>query len=450
MKGRLVLVTLLAFAGDLAAQGAAGPDSGDFSPETRASNAPMSIADAVAVTVSRHPQIAQAFAHLARGRADVDAARSVWYPTLTYRGNLGPDKTSSSREWEVNDAPTGVGVALEQLIWDFGRSRGQIDAASEVERQRELELAATADRLAEEAALAFLDVKRYELLQAAAAGHIESLERLRELIRLRSDAGLSDKSDLLLAGVRVESARGEAVQIRTSQISAELALANLTGITPARHLDPAPIIDTFTTRRGEPRLDTLPLVAAAEAAERAAASRIEQFRAERYPRLGLQVGYNRNHYSGFDATVMPQNSLTALVTVTGDLYRGGTRHALRGAIEDRRAARAVRESVALDLRGRILAAREQIESGEARIGAYRSQEEHAIRTSRIFLEEYKLGKRSLADLLSAELEIYRAASARIAAEYDVMRARIQHEAAYGSLRQSLGIATRLIEEGGGE
>jgi adhesin transport system outer membrane protein len=444
------IAALLSLALTTSAGSAAAQDvdrySHEFSIEAKPTNAPMSITDAIAVTVVRHPQIAQALALVARGRADVDAARSVWYPVLAYRGNLGPDKTSSSGDWELNNGPTGGGIVLEQLIWDFGRSRGQIDAASAVERQRQLELEATADQLAEQAALAFLDVKHYELLQGEAERHIASLERLRELIRLRSDAGLSDKSDLLLAGVRVESARGEQVQIRTGYESAVQALANLTGLVADRYLDPAGIVTRLQTRQGEPDLNALPLIAAAEAAERAAEARIGEARASRWPRLGLQVGYDRYHYSGFDSTVRPNDSVTALITVTGDVYRAGNRHAVRAAIEDRRAARAVRDAVALDLRGRILAAREQIAGGEARIEAHRNQERHAIRTSQIFLEEYKLGKRSLADLLSAELEIYRAASARIGAEYDVMRARIRHEAAYGSLRQSLGLAMQLTDE----
>jgi adhesin transport system outer membrane protein len=446
LRGKYALMLLAGLAGVGIAIAAEESSDVEFTAHTRRTGGSMSITDAVAITITRHPQIAQALAQLGRGRADVDAARSVWYPTLTYNGNLGPDKTSTSRDWELNDRPTGGGIALQQLIWDFGRSRSQINAASEVERQRELELAAVADQLAEESALAFLEVKRNELLDRETERHIASLERLRELIRLRSDAGLSDKSDLLLAGVRVESARGEQIQIRTAHRSSVQALANLTGLIAERYLDPAAAVDRFKERRGEPVLDELPLIAAATAAERAAEARIGEVRAERYPRLGLQVGYDRQHYSGFDSTIRPSNSLTALVTVTGDLYRAGTRHALRGAIEDRRAARAVRDSIALDVRGRILAAREQMQGGEARIAAHRNQEEHAIKTSQIFLEEYKLGKRSLADLLSAELEIYRAASARIAAEYDVMRARIQHEAAYGSLRQSLGLAARLINE----
>jgi adhesin transport system outer membrane protein len=445
-RGKYALMLIAGLTAASVGMASVDRDPAVFDTLTRPSNASMSITDAVAMAVARHPDIAQALASVARSSADVDAARSVWQPALTYRSNLGPAMTMASSDWEMNKEPTGAGIALEQLVWDFGRSRSQVNAARATERQREYELAAAADQLAEETALAFLEVKRYELLEEETARHIESLERLRELIRLRSAAGLSDKSDLLLAGVRVESARAEAVQTQIASRSAALALANLTGLLPARYLDPTAVVARFADRQGEPDLDQLPLVAAADAAEIAANERISEVKAARMPRLGLQIGYDHYRYNGFDASVRSDNSLTALVTVTGDLYRAGTRHALRGAIEDRRAARALRDSVALDMRGRILAVREQIAGGEARIAAHRNQQEHALTTSRIFLEEYKLGKRSLSDLLSAELEIFRAAGARISAEYDVMRARIQHEAAYGSLRQSLGLAAQLVQE----
>ena len=137
--------------------------------------------------------------------------------------------------------------------------------------------------------------------------------------------------------------------------------------------------------------------------------------------------------------------------MSGDLYRRSNRYVVRAAEEDRRAAEAVKQSAVLDARGRALTAREEIRGGYQRIDAYRNQEKQAVSASRIFFEEYKLGKRSLTDLLNAELEIYRAASARIGAEYDIMTARVRYETVYGHLRQSLGLPSDLSEgeEGGG-
>src|SRR5690606_38440038 len=52
--------------------------------------AAISLADAVAVAIVRHPDVAQAAAALARGRADLGAARSVWLPSVSYSANIGP------------------------------------------------------------------------------------------------------------------------------------------------------------------------------------------------------------------------------------------------------------------------------------------------------------------------------------------------------------------------
>jgi adhesin transport system outer membrane protein len=406
----------------------------------------IDIADAVRLTLSRHPDIARAMATLARGRAELGAARSVWTPQLSYQANIGPNMLSGKSGSGLNDNMAGPSLTLNQLVWDFGRSKGEIGYAASTERQRGFELEAVADELAERGAVSFLDVKRFELLALETQKHVRSLERLRGLIGLRVNAGISDRSDLLLADVRVESARADEIRARSSQTVAKVALANLIGGVADSYTDPAPVIAGFAEREAEPDFAQLPVIAAAEQAEKAAAARIGQARAERYPRLGLQLGYTRNNYS----YNLRDNGFTAMMTVSGDLYRRSNRYAVRAAEEDRRTAEAVKQSAMLDVRGRALTAREEIRGGYQRIDAYRHQEQQAVSASRIFFEEYKLGKRSLTDLLNAELEIYRAASARIGAEYDIMTARVRYETVHGKLRQSLGLPSALSEgeEGG--
>jgi adhesin transport system outer membrane protein len=402
----------------------------------------LGLADAVALTIVRHPDIARALAALARGRADVAGARSVWLPSLSYQANLGPNMFSTQSDSGLNDNMQGPGVALNQLVWDFGRSRSQINAASAVKDQRGFELEATADQLAEKAALAYLDVIRAQRQVAEAKRQLDELQRLRRLIELRTTAGISDRSDLLLADVRLESARGDSIQVETSLTSAQAALANLTGVYPAQYDDPTSLLSRFQNRLDSPNFEAIPAVAAARENERAASARIGQAKAERLPRLGLQLGYNRNNYT-YDSR---NNAFTAMMTVSGDVFRAGTSHVIEAAEQDRKAARATTDSAILDLRGRMLTANATIKGGLQRIDVYGRQEQQAINTREVFIEEYKLGKRSLFDLLNAELEIYRAADARVIAETDVMRARVQLESVYGSLRPSLGLAVHIEQE----
>ncbi|BDD68311.1 transporter [Sphingobium sp. TA15] len=403
--------------------------------------ASIDIAGAVAMTLARHPEIARSNAALARGQADLGAAKSAWTPQLTYQANLGPNMFSRSSGSGLNDNMAGPSLYLQQRIWDFGRAKGEIGYARSTEEQRRYELESVADQLAEQAALAFLQVKRFELLGREAARQVEALEHLRELIGLRVDAGISDKSDLMLANVRVDSARGDAILAESSLITARAALANLTGAMPTVYQDPNPQITRFGAAEEEPDFASLPAIVAADKAEQAAAARVGQAKAERYPQLGLQLGYTRNNYTYNERN----NAFSALVTVTGDLYKRGTRYQVRAAEEERRAARSARDSVLLDARGRALTARQEIRGGALRIEAFSHQEKQAEEASRIFFEEYKLGKRTLTELLNTQLEIYRAASARIVAEYDVLAARIRFENVRGTLRPSLGLPARLTE-----
>lgn len=406
--------------------------------------AQIDLAQAVALTLARHPEIAKANAALARGRAELGAAKAAWTPQLSYQANLGPHMLSGQNSSGLNENMAGPSLYLQQQVWDFGRSKGEIGAARATTEQRDLERESVADQLAEQGALSYLEVKRFELLSAEAARQVAELEQLREKIGLRVNAGISDRSDLMLANVRVESARGDAIQAETSLKVAAAALANLIGGVPNGYADPAAQISRFEAGDMEPDYATLPAIAAAEKAARAAAAKVGQAKAERYPRLGLQLGYTRNNYS-YNTR---DDSLAAMVTVTGDLYRRSNHYLVTAAEQDRRAAVATREAAILDARGRALTARQEIRAGQARIAAYALQEQQAVTASRIFFEEYKLGKRTLTELLNTQLEIYRAASARIVAEYDIMAARVKFETLSGRIRPSLGLPAHVEEDDG--
>ncbi|WP_334181196.1 TolC family protein [Novosphingobium sp.] len=404
--------------------------------------AQLDLSDAVVLTLMRHPEVARANAALARGRADLGAAKSVWTPQVGYQANIGPNMLSGRNTSGLNENMAGPSIYLQQQVWDFGRSKGEIGAARSTMRQRRYELESVADQLAEQGAVAFLQVKRYELLSVEAKKQVEELERLRHLIGLRVNAGVSDKSDLMLADVRVESARGEAIQAETALAVAQSTLLNLIGDLPLAYTDPGAQISRFETGDDEPDYEKLPAVVASEEAEHAAAAKIGQAKGERYPRLGLQLGYTRNNYT-YNTR---DNSFSGMVTVTGNLYRRSDHYVIEAAQEDRRAAEAVKDSTVLEARGKALTARQEIRAGRARISAYTLQERQAVTASRIFFEEYKLGKRTLTELLNTQLEIYRAASARIVAEYDIMEARVRFENVSGTLRPSLGLPARLREE----
>src|SRR5690606_14660405 len=98
---------------------------------------------------------------------------------------------------------------------------------------------------------------------------------------LRTRAGISDHSDLLLAEVRIDGARGDALQAQTSLATASAALANLVGVFARHHLDPAALIDGMGNQSTPVDYEQLPAIAALRASEDSFEARIDQARAER-------------------------------------------------------------------------------------------------------------------------------------------------------------------------
>lgn len=50
----------------------------------------LDLSDAVVLTLLRHPEVSRANAALARGRADLGAAKSAWYPQVSYQAISAP------------------------------------------------------------------------------------------------------------------------------------------------------------------------------------------------------------------------------------------------------------------------------------------------------------------------------------------------------------------------
>lgn len=75
-----------------------------------------------------------------------------------------------------------------------------------------------------------------------------------------------------------------------------------------------------------------------------------------------------------------------------------------------------------------------------------AQSESAHRTRDVYQNEYKLGKRSLNDLLTVEQDVFQAQSAEINANYDGWVAAVNYAAAVNNLIPLAGIKQGLYND----
>ncbi|WP_312056725.1 TolC family outer membrane protein [Pantoea brenneri] len=395
--------------------------------------ATLTLRDAILRAFARNPKISQAAAQIHVGEGDLDAAKSAWYPQISLQGAAGRSHQTDSAG-SLNNNGSG-GIMLSQLLYDFGRTGGAIDEQHALSEAYLFGLFDSMTTVAEDTLQAYLEVKRYQALAETAHTNIASLERVRDIARLRADAGLNSQSDVLQAETRIAAMHATLEQYRAQLRSAKAQLTVLTGVVPATLPElPQALLNQQIT------LDKIAYansaaVRSAQAKQEAARERVRQAQSGHWPTIKVQAGrtrYENDRQSYWDDEVQLQ--------VEAPLYQGGMVNARTQSAEgDREAAQAAVQQAKLTINQNASTAYADMIGAQQRQAAGEVQLESADHTRNVYADEYRLSKRSLNDLLSVEQDVFQADSSRITALYDGWDATVRYAAAVDNLLDILGI-----------
>lgn len=395
--------------------------------------ATLTLRDAILRAFARNPKISEAAAQIHVGEGDLDAAKSAWYPQISLQGAAGRSHQTDSAG-SLNNNGSG-GIMLSQLLYDFGRTGGAIDEQHALSDAYLFGLFDAMTSVAEDTLQAYLDVKRYQALAETALTNIASLERVRDIARLRADAGLNSQSDVLQAETRIAAMHATLEQYRAQLRSAKAQLTVLTGVVPAGLPElPQALLNQQIT------LDKIAYansaaVRSAQAKQEAARERVRQAQSGHWPTIKVQAGrtrYENDRQSYWDDEVQLQ--------VEAPLYQGGMVNARTQSAEgDREAAQAAVQQAKLTINQNASTAYADMIGAQQRQAAGEVQLASADHTRNVYADEYRLSKRSLNDLLSVEQDVFQADSSRITALYDGWDATVRYAAAVDNLLDILGI-----------
>lgn len=395
--------------------------------------ATLTLRDAILRAFARNPKISEAAAQIHVGEGDLDAAKSAWYPQISLQGAAGRSHQTDSAG-SLNNNGSG-GIMLSQLLYDFGRTGGAIDEQHALSDAYLFGLFDAMTTVAEDTLQAYLDVKRYQALAETAHTNIASLERVRDIARLRADAGLNSQSDMLQAETRIAAMHATLEQYRAQLRSAKAQLTVLTGVVPAALPElPQALLNQQIT------LDKIAYansaaVRSAQAKQEAARERVRQAQSGHWPTIKVQAGrtrYENDRQSYWDDEVQLQ--------VEAPLYQGGMVNARTQSAEgDREAAQAAVQQAKLTINQNASTAYADMIGAQQRQAAGEVQLASADHTRNVYADEYRLSKRSLNDLLSVEQDVFQADSSRITALYDGWDATVRYAAAVDNLLDILGI-----------
>ncbi|OKP64427.1 hypothetical protein BTE77_34825 [Ensifer adhaerens] len=380
-----------------------------------------SLRDIIRLALRRHPEIQEAQALDRRSQANTVLAESAWKPKVSFDGGGGTVNTGSAGS---------AGIVADQLLYDFGRTPGEINAARSGESEAKMRVLAAGEKIAGEVTLAFIDVSRSAALLGAADDYIIALERIREMIRLREEAGLSDKADLIQSGVRLDSAATERISSETALETARNSLSSLVGTRVADLLAPQ-IALKDVVRVSTDDLAKHPNIVAAQQAVVTAHHQKKVAEAGYYPRVGVQGSYR---YDPFDG----KSQASLMLTLKGDMpVDGSTAARILAASEAEQAAQFDVDAIRMSAQNEFRNAEAGVKGAVERIKILEQQVEQAEASRDLYLEQYQLSKRTLFELLDAEQQVYLAALARISAEHDRWESVARKAIAAGALTKAL-------------
>lgn len=413
-------------------------------PET---TTPLELTDAVRQAVARHPSISDAIAALAQQSGGVDVARAGYYPTVRM-GMGGGANNGASNASRGRGAGTLATASVSQMLYDFGKVDGAVNQSEAQVRRQQAAILKQIDTVAQQAAEAVVMTHRYQSLVAIAQEQVNAVEKVLETARLRASAGISTKADPIQAESRVDSARANLLQVKSQLAQWRERLGTLLGKSVPLAVAPLPERLASELRIDQlPDASLMPDVLAAEAERRVASAQVEVARAQRYPTISLDVSANKA-MGGVNPSTLERNGIyhSVMLNLNSVLYQGGALDAqVRAAVAAEEAARMRVETARLNAGDLARNFREQVIGAQERLGVLADRRRSIGEARDLYREQYKLGTRSILDLLNAEQEIHQAAAEQEGVLHDLWASRIGYIGATGQGRTYYGLNNTTVQ-----
>lgn len=404
----------------------------------------MTLEEAVAMTIDGNPQVSEQYAILQSTLRQKRAAAASFYPRVSVRAEVSEEESEKVRGENVdnNFSPEEYNLTISQLLFDGFRTSADVDRLDQEALADRYALLADADNLALDVAGAYLGVLREQSLVDLAEKNVVDHEAVVADIEGRLKKGWSSESDLAQANARLASSKSSLLSSRNNLMDEEAEFYTLVGVYPEGLINPMVDQSSLPANLGAV-LDKAraqhPQIQSAIADMQAAQQEIRNRKADYYPEVYLDL--SAHHDDEFDGLEGENQYGRITLRVEYDLYDGGRRKA-------QTESSAWRRESAYSLRRNT--ERQVVEGAKLAWNArdFLGQKEDvlqfnvkaALDAERGYGEQFKIGRRSLLDVLDAKIEVFVARRNFVRNHYDRILAEYRVHNATGDLIGALSIS----------
>lgn len=399
----------------------------------------ITLEEATYIAIENNPEVHRTIASFRERSANTALAYDAYYPSLDLKLGIGHETTYDS---DTSLTRREAALTFTQPLFDGFETEFEVDRnTAETEADRWEALIAV-ENTALEVAEAYANVLRQRELVQLAAINLDTHQRIYSQIKLKSDAGVGRQSDLSQITARLAKAHANHfaainnLQDADSQynfVVGELPPEEVIYPVPDRDLLPVSLEDAI-----EQAMTKNPAIEGANWDVKATESFQESSQSYKYPTVELVV--ERTWDNNLDGSEGPSEDLLAMVRLDYNLYNGGASKEKENiAVYQNIQAREIRRNT---LRGTELTVR----LAWAAYIATREQKEHirthviATKESQIAYEkQFRLGRRTLLDVLDSENELFQARQDYVNADYDELFSEFRLFNAKGELMRAFRI-----------
>jgi TolC family type I secretion outer membrane protein len=397
----------------------------------------QSLEEALAQAYLGNPSIEAQRAQLRATDELVPQALSGYRPSAQASASFGwQDQDARTQTGAIDrfSRPASIGIDITQPLYRGGRTVAATERAENLVQAQRAALLSTEQDVLLQAATAYLDVVRDQAVVELNVNNVQVLERQLEAFRDRFSVGEITRTDVSQADARLARAIADRIEAEGLLQASRAVFARVVGTPPGTLA--APVLQ-FELPASLEEAVTLaqsnnPSVVAAQFAERAALSAVDQVRGEMLPEVGLRGSLSRNWEPQISTDRADVASITAQVTIP--LYQSGAvssrvreakHEAGRRRIEIEEARRQATENA--------IRAWEALTTSRAGIRSRQSQVDAAEVALEGVRQEAAVGARTSLDILDAEQELLDARVGLVRAQRDQIVATFQILAATGQL-----------------
>lgn len=406
----------------------------------------ITLEEATYTAIENSPTVRQA---LAKYREDIQnkelADRTGFYPSVDLSAGIGR-QTSYADQTRNNDTSLTrreTALTLTQPIFNgFSTTYDVKRLSSEAESDRWQALV-NVENTALEVAKNYADVLRYRELVDLANKNLETHERIYQQIKLKSDSGIGRQSDLSQITARLAKAYANRSAAENNLSDAETNYKKVVGELPPKDMIyPVPdreLLPTSLNQAVEESLKQNPTIIGSkwdvDATENLTKS-VEG--ANKYPSIDFTLARTWNN--NIDGTPGPDEDLQAMVRLNYNLYSGGS--------YKRKKEVAIQQSVqASEIRRNTIRETEQTvrlawASYKATIDQKGYIRDYVIATKEsqvAYAKQFRLGRRTLLDVLDSENELFQARQDFVNTDYDELFSEFRLFNAKGDLMRAFRI-----------